>query len=309
MLHTPTTHARRYGHLFSSTTSFLTGSHYEPMKNIARKITTAIVLTVSLGLASCEKDSLLSPDKVTGKADQGVNSIGTPIPTPTGKYTLTKYGMDNLTYYDDGRLMSVLHGAAPASHTDYTYSPGTIKAVTYQNNLVVRDETFLLDASGRCTESVIKGVLSDIHWLFTYNVKGQLSYCTNKASTTGATSYAYNAAGDLILTQKSVNPNYWPGTTFAYGSPLLADKYPLNVVGASDHDPYLRIFGTPSKHLVKQATYEPSGDPNFPAPADRLYTYVLDANGYVTQQKANAVVGGALIDTKPYAYQIGPFQF
>lgn len=286
------------------------------MKTLAQKITAVIALAVSIGLASCEKDGLLTPDKLLAESDPTVNSIPTPIiPTPAKKYTLVKHGTNNLTYYDDGRLMAVTSDARSysTSHTDYTYSPGKIQAVSYLNNTVVRDETFTLDASGRCTESVLTGLFSNIHWAFTYNAKGQLIYCTNKASTTGATSYTYNADGDLILAEKSISPSDYRETTFAYdkpsGTPMLIDKYPLNVVGASEHDAYLRIFGTPSKHLVKQASYEPSGDVNFPAPADQLFTYVLDANGYVTERKAYNVIGGALTDTKPYVYQVGPFTY
>ena len=275
-----------------------------------QKITTVIGLTLTLGLASCEKDSLLTPDKLVAGADPAVNNVPTPIiPAPTKKYTLIKHGVNNLTYYDDGRLMAVDAPGIPAFHTDYTYSPGKIKAVSYIGSIVVRDETFALDASGRCTESVLKDASGDIQWKFDYNVKGQLSYCTNKASTTGAVGYTYNAVGDLILTEKSVNPATWPKTTYAYGAPILLDKYPLNVVGAREHDPYLRIFGTPSKHLVKQVSYEPSGDVNFPAPADQSYTYVLDVNGYVTEQKTFKVIGNVLVSTKPYVYQVGPFTF
>lgn len=97
--------------------------------------------------------------------------------------------------------------------------------------------------------------------------------------------------------------------TFAYTGPnnaALLDEYPLNVnvPKLEAHDAYLRIFGKPSKHLVKRVSYEPSGDVNFPAPANRFYTYVLNADGYVTQRSMAQTLGGSSIKNTPYEYML-----
>ena len=89
----------------------------------------------------------------------------------------------------------------------------------------------------------------------------------------------------------ATNFNYSP----AGGDPIMNDKYPLNVIGVNEHDPYLRIFGKPSKHLVTLVTKQGSlgGD---------YFTYDLDADGYVAQRKQFKLNGGALVETKSYAY-------
>ena len=282
------------------------------MKTLFQKITLVIGVITSLGLASCEKDALLNPNPAGSARLGAAGDDILPSPnTPQYKHTLVKYGNVILSYADNGQLRKVAtapgRGGADA-HTDYTYSPGSVRAISYAGSAVVRDETFTLDASGRCTESVLKGTNGDIHWAFYYNPKGQLSYCANKAGTTGSMGYTYNADGDLTLVEKALNPYLYTHTTFTYdqptNAPLLTDKYPLNVVGASDHDPYLRIFGTPSKHLVKRVSYEPSGDVNFPAPADRFYSYTLDVDGYVTERRMANTLGGNSVETTVYEYLV-----
>ena len=265
------------------------------MKTLVQKITTVIGLTVSLGLASCERDNLLNPNPV-GSARSGAANDDIVVGMPQ-VHKLTKYGDATLTYAGNGKLMNVttpVHGSL-AIETDYTYSPGTVKAFTHQGKIVLRDETFTLDASGRCTESVVEGFYSDTEWKYNYTAKGQLWSCTNK---------------NMILAELTTDAG-GGGTdvTFAYSqrtvAGLLNDNYPvnLNVPKIPAHDAYLRIFGKPSKHLVQRVSYESPGS-SFPVPSDRFYTYVLNADGYVKQRSMSHTLGGNSVENTAYEYTL-----
>ena len=277
------------------------------MNTLFQKITTGLGLALSLSLASCEKDNLLTPNP-TGSARSGAgdDDLSPNIPQV---HKLTKHGDATLTYADNGRLLNVttpVRGSL-SIQTDYTYSPGTIRAFTHQGKSILRDETFMLDASGRCTESAEKYTVinnnTPLHylreWKYTYNAKGQLLNYQNKNSCVGGFGYAYNADGDMIGASESTGISSIAATTFNYsqpgGDPILSDNYPLNVIGVNEHDAYLRIFGKPGRHLVTLVTRQGSLDGDY-------YAYLLDADGYVTQRKQYKLVGAALVDTKSYAY-------
>jgi len=278
------------------------------MNSLFQKITSGLALTLSLSLASCEKDSPLTPNQ-TGSARSGAVEDGIVVGIPQ-LHKLSRYGDAMLTYADNGRLLNVTSSfrGSLSIQTDYTYSPGKIRAFTHQGKVVLHDETFTLDASGRCTESVEDGVYSDTHWIFTYNAKGQLWSCQNKNSCVGGISYNYNADGDMILATVATSPSDGVDITFAYnkptGAPILADEYPLNVTvpKMAAHDTYLRIFGKPSKHLLKLVSYEPSGNVAFPTPSDLYYTYSLDTEGYVTKKIEYSGLSGVLPKTTLYNY-------
>lgn len=195
-------------------------------------------------------------------------------------------------------MTTPVRGSLPIQ-TDYTYSPGSVRAFSHQGKIILHDETFTLDASGRCTESVVKGVYSDTHWIFTYNTKGQLWSCQNKNSCVGGTSYSYNPDGDMVLATVTNSISDATDITFAYneptGDPLLEDNYPLNVnvPKIPQHDTYLRIFGKPSKHLLKLVSYEPSGSAAYPSPGPVYYAYQLDTDGYVTKKVAYDLNGSS----------------
>lgn len=286
------------------------------MKNLVQTITVATGLALSLSLVSCEKDGLPTPNPA-GSARSGAGDDGIEVGMPQ-VHKLINYGDATLTYADNGKLLKVatpVRGSL-AIETDYTYSPGTVKAFTHQGKIVLRDETFTLDASGRCTESVVQGFYSDTEWEYHYTATGQLWSCTNKNSCVGGTSYKYNADGDMILAQLTTDAG-GGGTdvTFAYSqrtvASLLNDEYPvnLNIPTIPAHDAYLRIFGKPSKHLVQRVSYEPSGSVAFPAPSDRFYTYVLDADGYVTQRSMSHTAGGSSVETTAHAYMLTDIGF
>ena len=284
------------------------------MNTLFQKITPGLVLALSLSLTSCEKDGLLNPDQV-GSARSGAVNDGIEVGIPQ-VHKLTRYGNATLMYADNGRLLQVttsVRGGLPVQ-TDYTYSPGKIRAFSHQGKTVVRDETFTLDASGRCTDSAEEITVINNNtpshylreWKFTYNAKGQLWSFQNKHSCVGGFGYAYNDDGDMIKATETTGVSSSVETTFNYtplgGDPMLSDNYPLNVIGVNEHDAYLRIFGKPSKHLVTLVTGQGSLDGDY-------YAYVLDADGYVTQRKQYKLIGAALVDTKSYDYVLANIGF
>jgi len=142
------------------------------MKTFFKPISIVIGLALSLSLSSCEKDSLLTPSPAGSARDDDL-VVGIPQ-----VHKLIKYGDATLTYADDGRLRKVTQAPVRGSldvHTDYTYGPGSVRAISYKGLVVAHDETFTLDANGRCTESVEEGnklyngayFHYTIHWIFT----------------------------------------------------------------------------------------------------------------------------------------------
>lgn len=281
------------------------------MNTVFQKTATGLVIALSLSLVSCEKDNQLTPNPMGNARSESVGTDDITLPSPNipQVYKLTKYGTAMLAYSANGRLLSATTPVRGSLNiqTDYTYGPGSVRAFTHQGKVVLHDETFTLDASGRCTESVEKGAFSDTHWVYNYKPKGQLGSCNNKNSCVGGTSYTYNADGDLILASVATGVSDAIDITFAYneptGDPLQEDKYPLNIAISKipQHDMYLRIFGKPSKHLVKLVSYEPSGDIAFPSPSPVFYAYELNAEGYVTK-KTETNLSTLASKTTPYDY-------
>jgi len=134
--------------------------------------------------------------------------------------------------------------------------------------------------------------------------------CQNKNSCVGGITYTYNSDGDMTLATVATSLTEGDDILFMYGPANsvynLNDKYPLNITipKITAHDTYLRIFGKPSKHLVKRISYEPSGNVTIPAPRDRFYTYTVDADGYVTQRSVTHALGGNVVETTPYDYLV-----
>jgi hypothetical protein len=280
------------------------------MLNKTHFFKSTLFLALAIGSVACQNENAVAPmpsDAASVSAARLGSEIGSPNFPQVHK--LTKHGQATLSYDNDGRLMNVTTPARGglAIQTDYTYSPGKIRAFTHQGKVKLRDETFMLDASGRCKESaeVITVVNNNVpltylrEWKYDYNQKGQLWHFQNKNSCVGGYGYMYNADGDVTSAGEitgignSIDTNI--GYTPAGGDPIMNDKYPLNVIGVNEHDAYLRIFGKPGKHLVTLVTKQGSLDGDY-------YNYTLDADGYVTQRKQYKLIGSSLVDTKSYAY-------
>ncbi|GAB4014398.1 hypothetical protein [Spirosoma koreense] len=281
------------------------------IKTFIKQSTLLTTVLLSIGLTACEKDSFLTPN-LTGSARTAAPPDGIDVGIPQ-VHKLTRYGEAKLTYAENGQLLAVttpVRGSMPIQ-IDYTYSPGQIRAFTHQGKIVLHDETFSLDASGRCTESVEAGTYSDVHWVYTYTDKGQLWSCMNKNSCVGGITYNYNAEGDMDRARLSTGVSEGVDIKIGYneplGAPLLNDAYPLNmtVPRMAAHDTYLRIFGKPSKHLPKHVSYERSpGSSFFYVPSDLFYVYSLDTDGFVTKKIEYNGQSGVLPKTFLYEYEM-----
>ena len=290
------------------------------MKILSQKITAGLGLALALSLVSCEKEStLLTPSLLNGARVGAVEDNNLLIANLPQTPRLVKYGVATLSYADNGKLQkvtTVAPGGVIASYTDYTYAPGSIRAASYQGSSLVRDETFILDASGRCTESVIKGSSYDTYWAYYYNAQGQLASSGKKNTCVGAVSYTYGADGDMI--KATVATSATSGTDIKFDYTLLFvdpklynDAYPLNlnVPLLPEHDTFLRIFGKMGKHLVRRVSYTPSPYDNAPAPSDRFYSYVLGSDGYVTERNMSyklegTKTGGRPVERTAYEYEM-----
>lgn len=295
--------------------------------NIFGKTSTAfLILALSLGLVSCNDNRLVVPDKRSiESARVGVNDI---TPTMPKYYKLSKYGDDNLTYYPDGRLKRVMDGpdvrGSLASRTEYSYSPGIIKALTYSGTSLIVDQTYLVDVkTNRCYEfNELWYIYSNSdqtrqrNLVFTYTDKGQLKTCSEKQSPQERTEYTYNADGDVIKAisygapQFAYSPIALDETTFAYdqpaGDPILTDLHAMNSDWITLPNYYLPIFGKLSKHLVKLTINKPLVIKPYLDVIQHYYTYTLNADGYVTDRNTYSVSGGALLKTDSYKYLVTP---
>jgi hypothetical protein len=286
------------------------------MNTVYKRLVAAAGLIASFSLVSCKETSLVAPDKSAVASAEAVNdliSVGIPK-----KYTLIKHGQVVLTYMGDGRLQKATYG--PDSYVTYTYGAQSIKTTTYSGSTVVLEETYLLDANtGRCTESKEKTfvfysfgtVEFEQPWVYQYNALGQLKTRTSK-NNGEKTTYTFNADGDMTKASSTgIDGNPSKDITLAYdqpvGDPILADRNLLNTEWTSLPDPYLRIFGKTSKHLVKLATQK-----NFygnQAPSTYYYAYVLNADGYITEEKKFNLFNAALVSAKTYNYLVTTIGF
>jgi len=295
------------------------------MNTLFQKIAAGIGFSLTVGLISCQEDKLVIPTQPLAETSQAVNDIISP--TIPKKYTLIKHGQNTLSYYSDGRLRKVSYGLALRGSTNgytlYTYNTQSIVASSYYgDNTLIQVQTYLLDANtGRCYESQQVDyvqiaynltVTQESNFLYAYDEKGRLKTYSNKKYTYDRTEFAYNTDGDLSkLTHygkpiSNASPLIVAEFTFAYdqptGDPILTDFSPINVESANLPDPYLKVFGKSSKHLVKLITEKGSL-------GGKYYTYTLNADGYVTARKEYSLFNGAVVDTKAYDYLVTNLTF
>jgi|GEM_PF-2473542 len=278
------------------------------MNKLSQKLATCLSFVLSLGLVACQDDKSFAPNvPAVASARTGGNL--------TVPYRLTQYGDATLTYLADGRLRQVAYSpkrGVTQTHTNYAYSAGSIRAVTYDGLSVRRDDTYLVDVNGRCYEAeeiryvLVNGVYQPVetNWKFSYNAKGQLVAAWDKNNLFRRTDYTFDVTGDVFQIIERF-PNSAPiKNTLTYsqpvGSPLLNDQYPLNFYWTGMHDGFLPIFGTPSKHLVRLITQESFA--GSPVLNPRFFTYAFDIQGYVVKKEMYNGVGGALMDTHLYKY-------
>ena len=287
-----------------------------PMNISVKNTAASIALAAAFCLVSCQENTPIAPDKVAVNTETATDDIIASVPK---KYTLTKWGDANLTYYPDGRLKRVMHGldyrGSNNWFTNYTYAAGSIHALTFVGNSPSWDQTYTIDVvTGRCTAYTgLKYLYSNstltekTALTYTYGATGRMKTSNDKVNPAIHTDYFYNAAGDLNrVMDYAMDYNAFAvylksDYKFAYdqpvGDPILADLYPLNSEYAYPPDPFLPIFGKQPKHLVKLITFGPSS-------GGLYYNYQLNADGYVTQWQAFSLTTAALVETKKYDYLV-----
>lgn len=277
-----------------------------------KSLATALGLVATLGLVSCQKETLSDPQpQATARADDAsAKFVG-------NSYLLVKHNGNALLYNRSGALSKINYGPnSYLTHTDYTYGFQTITAVSH---IEVQDRTdtkavFQLDGNGRCVEAEVTSYVQysfgsvsfTTTWKYEYDAQGHLKKSYNKANAAEHVDYLFDAAGDLVkVTNYGQNGLSKSEVKFGYEQPagdIFADKYPLNPTNANLYDTHLRIFGKASKHLVKRLTAKtlPSNQVDY----DWFYSYTLNGDGYVKQQQQFNVANAALIATVPYEYQV-----
>ncbi len=291
------------------------------MNTFFQKSTLAFGLAASLSLVSCQDKDLVTPDHPAEAAKAATALDGGIVVGFPKKYTLTKHGQATLTYQADGRLKKVDYaGQVPAFYTIYTYALQTITTTTYTGNKVFNKVTYQLDNTGRCTTAKETDYMyygptpqnpygsystTDINSTYQYNALGQLK--TRFINNAGyQTDYVFNPAGDLSKITNYKNFVAAEEVTFAYdqpvGDPILADRYPINSTWTNLPDPYLKIFGKTSKHLVKLLTQKLL--PTNQTLTNHYFAYTLNTDGYVTEAKEFNIANAALVATTGYEYLV-----
>ncbi|WP_018619539.1 DUF4595 domain-containing protein [Spirosoma luteum] len=277
-----------------------------------------IALAVAIGSISCQTENLVNPDQPSAVAKQTINDI---IPINLPKFTLVKDGPQTVCYYPDGRLKRVIYGldvpGNTSERTDYTYDSHSVKATMTSENKVYSEETYVLDATGRCFQyrayTYPNGSTTKIKYMYnysyTYDSQGRLKTWADNANSL-LYQYTYNADGDLSLVILQKGGTAQEEFTFAYKLPnavtLLPDSYPLNAQlnfkwWGLLSDTYLAVFGTASSHLVKRVTRKNLLTNQ--VTQNTTFTYTLDANGYVTNRTSVNDLTGITLDTKAYEYE------
>ena len=284
------------------------------MKNLLK-----CVLTLSIGLASCQQENVVAPEAPAEVS--AANLREGLLPTIPKKHQLVKHGESTLTYMPDGRLQKVTYvqatrGGGSPTYIQYKYGNNSIVSTLYYNNKIAEIATYLLDAKGRCYDAKLvehiqygpnSYVEKETGFTYLYNEKGQIKSFTDKKYASQKTTFDYNAAEELTKIT-AYNPSASnPGlgivseSTLYYdqptGDPILDDLSPINLEAANLPDPYLMIFGKPGKHLVKMITEKGSL-------GGKYFTYTLDAEGYVTKRDIYQVSGAALVESKSYGYLV-----
>ena len=284
------------------------------MKIRLNSLAAAVSFAALFGLTSCQKETLNEPQIPTTAStsdDARAKFVGK-------LYTLTKHDGNTLNYYRNGSLAKVVStDESNPYHIDYTYGFQKIKAVSRVSlqNKIFNEINFQHDGKGRCTEAEIISYMHYVGgsystktktWKYDYDAKGYLKKSYSKTNAAEHFDYNFNAAGDLVkVTGFGTNGQADSEVTFAYEQPagdIFADRHPLNPADANLHDTYLRIFGKPSKHLVKRQILKTL--PGNLVIYDSFYSYLLNADGYVKQRQQYNVATAALLATVLYEYHV-----
>jgi hypothetical protein len=288
------------------------------MTTLFHKIAAAIILALSLSCTSCQQGDNVSPDETVAMPARSMREALSPNMPKT--YQLVKYGTVGLSYYDDGLLKKVTFGTgyrgSQPAYIVYNHSPNKIVSKLYSStNKLEEVINYLLDPkTGNCYESQHKEYTNpnsnqptESTYGYYYNIKGQLMMSQNKGNVADYTLLSYDTVWNLVkVTHYGNSGNGTPAkvileSNLSYnhpaGEPLLLDLQPLDCEFAGLPDRFLRIFGKPTKYLVKLITETGSL-------GGRYSTYTMNADGYPTSRQIHNLNGGGLIQTIPYDYLV-----
>lgn len=279
------------------------------------KLSTVSLSIIFLSLSSCENHQLAPSAPLPSSDARSSETAGFTtddiIVSVAKKHTLVKHGTATLAYDATGKLVKITDGNRV---TTYAYVPGKVTTLTLVAGKKTQDGTYFLDANGRCTHSEVpdysveNGIphITMNSFVYEYDAKGRLAKRYNSIYPNIRVEFDYNADGDLAEVRRFDNPNYViQKNTYEYqfaGSSILTDNNRMNAAEVYSLDPYLRIFGKTSKHLVQRLKVNRPvyGGVN----NDYRFSYTMNADGYPTVSKKYNVSNGALLQTLPYDYVV-----
>jgi hypothetical protein len=282
------------------------------------KLSSGLFFTFAIALASCHHEDQIIPEK----ADEALQSSmrESAIPSTPKKYQLTKHGGSTLTYSEDGTLRKVVYAIGGRDgnelYVQYFYSMNSVTSKQYYKGRLSEVIVYLLDAAGRCYESnhtqyiplgnnAVQEKESSFSYL--YNNKGMLTIRRDKATPDNYTELGYDKDANLVKVSQyafslySMGPALLGETNLSYqpmgGDPILPDLTQVNCEVANLPDPYLHVFGKPTKYLASMITEAGTL-------GGKYFSYTMNQDGYPTSRKTYNLKGGALLETTNYGYLV-----
>lgn len=261
-----------------------------------------ILIAGMLGACQQENDMAVAP-----QAPETVNDQNARTAVAVG--TLIKDGTTELSYNAQNLIKKEFY---QTFYYDITYAPQLITATRLQYGMPSTENKYILDANGRCVESV-----TDKTFKYVYNAAGQLTLCYNKNQPNERTEFAYSTDVDgwkKSLYKATVYDAQGAKTKevkFFYGATnVIPDKSPLNPdvlpAGISKYLPVFGIFNTNLVKTVIQNTFQPNGQ--LATTCTHLYSYTLNSAGKPTNVTVKKV-NGTLVSSTNRSYFVPSYNF
>lgn len=300
------------------------------MKISIKTITAGLGLALSLGLVSCEKDSLLSPDTGTNtpRTNEPIPGTGMPIGgvVLTAKpYILDKYAHWQLSYDADGELVKLQSTADPSLIREYVKaSNGSgMTILDYNGGKLLGKTLIILDAKGRCKESFVtsygiengKATSSSSRYIYFYNSKNQLELIRDQDDNNLYQVFSYSD-GNLTAIEfynygkKGIFICFYVKPYDATGQAQIPDKNHMNRLHSSLYkqvDEFLPIYGKFTKSLAVRSEY--TNLLTYVTTDWIDYKYNFNSSGFITEREntrhtlpENGMSSGAKTMTETYVF-------
>ena len=276
-----------------------------------------ILLAAGLfGLVSCNKESMIQPEDSISSSQLKTVKPNQALLTDSVQYLLIKHGTHSLEYGADGSLKQVTAGFAKTTYS-YDLNGSQITASQYLGGQLKKKITYFMTSGRvrRATKATVQVYdytnqrvnITKGTYEYQYDNMGRLKTFKDSFAPDYYEENTYDAAGDLIqsmLYKRDANGIFKPYEETRYDyktpvSPLISDHYPMN----PNRDPYLRIFGSLSKHLAqkREITRFFSGSNGI---TYEHFTYSLNPDGYVTERRIFDSKWGTLLSAASYDYAV-----